>query len=405
MMPYHFYRRGKLRQKFEKSFQDKAVLFKAFQNFLFISSPKLAEITRRLSIQPEALWDKVSKKMQGEVYSWTESQVQEKLADVVSEYQYLDVLNRSMLNNYHSPEEAVKDLKNAFNHMRVAVLAIEPLGLNWYKALVILQQVSENGINHKTVEERASEIDILTEFGSYAWDCIRDSKPVLASILENKQIDCTQQELDTIYSGLKDVSYNASVLNFDKELDAQISKISQSRNRTHLKEKWISISSTESVKEWCSNYGIPLLWIVPKELDKPIHTLMSVQANERTLDQDVVNAINALNNMDTSLLLDKNKAEKEFLKVIGEDYKDIYIENNNIIFTQLKFKLGNDVSTWGASDVHTVQELLKKTKAEKDRQEKLQYAQVNVENMQERELRDKVMAFLKAHPEYCDLFS
>ena len=397
--------RGKLRAKLEKSFQDKFALSKAFQNFLFTSSPELKEITGKLSVQPEALWDKVSKKMQGEVYSWTEPQVQEKLADVVSEYQYLDALNHSMQNSYHSPEEAIKDLRNAFNHMRVAVLAIEPLSLNWYNALAIFQQVAESGINHKTVEERKAEIDILSQYGSYAWDCIKDSKPVLTAILEHRQLDCTQQELDTIFSGLKDVSYNATILQFDKELNTQINKISQSRNRTFLKEKWTTISSTESVKEWCNQFGIPLLWIVPRNLVKPIQTLMSVQAMERTIDQDVVNALNELTNMDSSILVDINKAEKEFLKIIGEDYKDFYLENKKTIFAQLKFKLGNDVSAWGPGDVYTVQKVLKDFKTQKDREEKLANTQLNVENMQERELRDKVKSFLKSHPEYCDNFS
>lgn len=126
---------------------------------------------------------------------------------------------------------------------------------------------------------------------------------------------------------------------------------------------------------------------------------------ERTIDQDVVNALNELTNMDSSILVDINKAEKEFLKIIGEDYKDFYLENKKTIFAQLKFKLGNDVSAWGPGDVYTVQKVLKDFKTQKDREKKLANTQLNVENMQERELRDKVKSFLKSHPEYCDNFS
>ena len=93
------------------------------------------------------------------------------------------------------------------------------------------------------------------------------------------------------------------------------------------------------------------------------------------------------------------------MDVIGEDFQDIFTEKKTELFTQFKFKLGNDVSTWGPGDIVIVQKILKDYKAKKDREEKLQNAQKNVEIMQEKELRDKVKQFLNKHPEYCDNFS
>lgn len=146
--------RGKLRERMTKAFQDKAVVSKAFSAFLFEASSELKEITDKLSVQPEGLRDKVFGVMQNAVYTWTEDQVKEKLVGVVSEYRYLDVLNVTMRNTYNSNEEAIRDLKNAFNHMRVAILAIEPLNLPWYDALVILRRVSQKGITQMSCEER-----------------------------------------------------------------------------------------------------------------------------------------------------------------------------------------------------------------------------------------------------------
>ena len=78
----------------------------AFRSFLFEASPELQQIAEKLSIQPEELGDKLHQTMQGAIYTWTESQVKEKLSDVASEYQYLDTLNNALGKSNHSIEES-----------------------------------------------------------------------------------------------------------------------------------------------------------------------------------------------------------------------------------------------------------------------------------------------------------
>ena len=400
-----FVGRGKLRERMTKAFQDKAVMSKAFSAFLFEFSPELREITEKLSVHPESLRDKVFGVMQDAVYTWKEEDVKKRLNGVVSEYRYLDALNTAMRNTYHSHEEALRDLRNAFNHMRVAILAIEPLQMPWYETLTVLRRVSRFGIDKMTLEERESDIRVLAAYGKSAWECIQNVKPVLQTILEQMQLDCTQEELNSIYSGLKDVSCDATLTQFEKDLETQTNKISQERNRNILLERWKTLSSTETVKEWCNTRGIPLLWIVPDEVAKAISTLISVQKNERTLDQDVQSAIHTLDAMDHSLLLDIEKAEQELMTVIGEEYREIFTEKKKEALTALKLKLGNDISAWTAKSVITMQKTLKGYIKEKAKEEKLQNTQNNVRKMNEDELRDKVASFLSAHPEFCDDFS
>ena len=400
-----FVGRGKLRERMTKAFQDKAVMSKAFSAFLFEFSPELREITEKLSVHPESLRDKVFGVMQDAVYTWKEEDVKKRLNGVVSEYRYLDALNTAMRNTYHSHEEALRDLRNAFNHMRVAILAIEPLQMPWYETLTVLRRVSRFGIDKMTLEERESDIRVLAAYGKSAWECIQNVKPVLQTILEQMQLDCTQEELNSIYSGLKDVSCDATLTQFEKDLETQTNKISQERNRNILLERWKTLSSTETVKEWCNTRGIPLLWIVPDEVAKAISTLISVQKNERTLDQDVQSAIHTLDAMDHSLLLDIEKAEQELMTVIGEEYREIFTEKKKEALTALKLKLGNDISAWTAKSVITMQKTLKSYIKEKAKEEKLQSTQNHVRKMNEGELRDKVASFLSAHPEFCDDFS
>lgn len=256
-----------------------------------------------------------------------------------------------------------------------------------------------------TCDEREADISELREHGTAAWECVKDVKPILSKILENKQIDCTEEELNTIYNGLKDVSCDATLAQFEKELNIQVSRIGQARNRMILIERWRTLSGTETVKAWSNTQGIPLLWVIPKDSAKAILTLISVQNNERTLDQDVINAINVLDSMDHSILTDDKKAEEMFMKAIGDEYHDIYLEKKNEILTDLKLKLGNDVSAWTASDIVNVQKTLKRYKTEKAKKEKLQNTQNSVKIMNDAVLRDKVTSFLNAHPEFCDEFN
>ena len=140
--------------------------------------------------------------------------------------------------------------------MRVAILAIEPLQMPWYETLTVLRRVSRFGIDKMTLEERESDIRVLAAYGKSAWECIQNVKPVLQTILEQMQLDCTQEELNSIYSGLKDVSCDATLTQFEKDLETQTNKISQERNRNILLERWKTLSSTETVKEWCNTRGI-----------------------------------------------------------------------------------------------------------------------------------------------------
>lgn len=396
--------RGKLRERITKAFQDKAVLAKAFSVFLFESSPTLKEITEKLNVHSESLRDKVFGVMQNAIYTWTEDQVCEKLAGVVSEYSYLDALNKSMRKEYHSPEEALKDLKNAFGYLRISILALESLNLPWYEAVTIMHRVSKSGITHMTVEEREADTAVLNEYGTAAWEFILDAKPALVQMLEHKENECTREEIDAIYEGLREVSCEANAAQFDRELNAQLSKITQTRNRTLLKEKWINISSTESVMKWCNDHGYPLLWLVPEDMAEAIRTLIAVQNNKRPIDQDVQSAIAMLDKLDTTILTDNDKAGKLFMEAIDGDYRDIFEEKRDVVIAELKQKLGNDVSKWDVKGLTTVQKTLKRYKSEKAKKEKLQKTKDNVQTMKDTDLRSKVAAFLDAHPEFCDEF-
>ena len=397
--------RGKVRVILGKSFQDKNTMAAAFRTFLFGVSPELKEIATKLAIQPEELSDKIHSVMQGAIYTWTEDQVAEKLADVAREYKYLEAIGNVQGTVYHSIEAAQKDLANLFKFLRISMAAIEQLQAPWFPALQSLHRVSKGNAIHMTAEERQKDIAILAQFGTFAKDCLTDGKPVLSDILSSKQIDCTQDELSAVYAGLKDLTCDTTLTVFEKELQTQIGRISFARNKVTLQETWRSISGIDTIREWCTAHEVPLMWIIPKDLQKSFATLLDVQRKNHTVDTAVVAAINDLRNMDNSILTDNSKIAAVFLAMVGSEYVDIWNAERTALLTKAKMQFGNDMSVWSIADLSALQKILKNALQEKAKKEKLAGAKANVRNMKDSVLRDRVAAFLDAHPEFCDSFA
>lgn len=397
--------RGKVRVILGKSFQDKNIMAAAFRTFLFGISPELQEIATKLAIQPEELSDKIHSVMQGAIYTWTEEQVAEKLADVAGEYKHLEAIGNVQGTVYHSVETAQKDLANLFKFLRIPMAAIEQLQTPWFPALQSLYRISRGNAVHMSTAERQNEIAILAQYGVFAKDCLTDGKPVLSDILSAKQIDCTQDELSAVYAGLKDLSCDTTLTVFEKELKTQIGRISFARNKVILQETWRSIAGIDTVREWCTAHEVPLMWIVPKELQKAFTTLLDVQRKNQTVDTAVVAAINDLRNMDNGILTNDSKIETAFLAMVGSEYVDIWNAERTVLLTKAKMQFGNDMSVWSIADLSALQRILKQAQQEKAKKEKLAGTKANIRNMKDSILRDRVTAFLDAHPEFCDNFA
>ena len=396
--------RGKVRVILQKAFHDKSVLSAAFRKFLFISSPDLESIAIKLSIQPEPLNDKLHQVMQAAIYTWTEDQVKSKLEGVVQEYRYLDTLNSVIGKNCHSIEEARKELRNIFNFFRISMDAIEKLNLHWFEALQILCNVSKDGIAQKSADEQISDINNLRMNGSYAMSALRDGKHVLGLILESKSIECTQEELDAVYSGLKEMSYNSTIGQFESALKHQTDKIQQARNRIILLNKWISLTGKETVKSWCVDHKAPILWIVPKEYFKAIEAVIDTQEGTRLMDSQIKDAIQSLTNLDVDLMTDDKKIEAALIGTIGKEYEDIWRIEKDVLLSKARKINGSNMSRWGFRELISLQHMLKEAQKEKAKKEKLSAAKMSVQNMDDSILRNKVIAFLDKNPEFCDSF-
>lgn len=395
---------GKCRLIIQKAFQDKTVLSSAFRSFLFGTSPDLEAIASKLSLQPEPLSDKLHQVMQGAIYTWTEDQVKEKLGNVVQEYLYLDTLNDVIGKNCNSVEEAQKELGNLFKFFRISSVAVEKLHPTWYPAMKIMHKVSVDGVMHMIADEQIADRVVLKQTGKDAMGALVDAKPVLGQILEARGLEYTPEELSDIYLGLKELTYETGINQFETVLKNQIAKIRQARNRRILLAKWNTLSGEDTVKAWCVTHKVPIRWVIPKEYEKAIVTLIEVQQDKRVLDQHVVEAINVLNTIDVALICDDRVIEEELLSSIGKENKELWREEKEVFLSKARQKLGADMSDWGIHELNTVREMLREKVKEKAKKEKLEAAKTSVQNMAEASLKDRIKNFLERHPEYCDAF-
>ena len=402
--------RGRLRNILAKAFQDRTSMASAFRTFLFQASKELEGITTRLAVQPVELSDKLHTLMPQAIYLWTETQVLEKLPDMVGEYQFLDALDMALGQDYRSIESAKRDIVNLFQHMRISLEAIEALNKSWFPALRIMYDLSQKQgpISREYLE---SSTPVLREYGKLAKDCLESDKAALGDILESdipeiRQEEYTQEELDLIYIGLKDMNCDANLFQFKRALQEQINKIKAARNRKELESLWTSLSRTESVQSWSVTYGVPILWIIPnKALQRAISIVMDIQRGNPALNRSVEEAITELGKIDASLLTDSQKIEAAFLNVIGPEYREIFQQKRQEILSTAKFQIGSDMSVWTASDLGVLQRILKNELRKKAKAEKLALAKNRVGTMDETVLRKCVTTFLEEHPEYCDNFS
>lgn len=388
-----------------KAFQDKAVMSTAFRNFLYSSSPALADVATTLSIQPVDLSDRLHLSMQGEIYTWTEQQVADKLADIVNEYQYLVEVDHVLGQNYRNLEDARKDLANRFKYQRIPFTAVEDIQKPWYPALKALRTLSLGKVAHLTAEERNADAAALRSYGKAANDFLTDSKATLADILDARDVNCTAEELDAIYSGLKSTPFDATLTQFNHLLDQQVARIGQARNRSKLKALWESVTGKESVKAWCDSFSTPIFWVIPKELRKPIHTVIDLQSGITTpRDTEVIAAIDALQNEKARVLTDAQKVYAALYETVGSEYVTYFKVHRPELLAKLKLSHGNDMSTWEAPELSRLQSMMKSAIQQQARQEKLQNTKNEIAEMPVSRLRENIASFLDNHPEYCDEF-
>lgn len=235
--------------------------------------------------------------------------------------------------------------------------------------------------------------------------CDHAANSLLSTFRDARDVNCTAEELDAIYSGLKSTPFDATLTQFNHLLDQQVARIGQARNRSKLKALWESVTGKESVKAWCDSFSTPIFWVIPKELRKPIHTVIDLQSGITTpRDTEVIAAIDALQNEKARVLTDAQKVYAALYETVGSEYVTYFKVHRPELLAKLKLSHGNDMSTWEAPELSRLQSMMKSAIQQQARQEKLQNTKNEIAEMPVSRLRENIASFLDSHPEYCDEF-
>ena len=219
--------------------------------------------------------------------------------------------------------------------------------------------------------------------------------------MEKHGHNCTDEELDGIYSALKAVSYNSPASDFDARIEAQLNKVAYNRNKVRIQELWKAQSDCDSVAEWCDSYAVPIQWVVSDEA-LPHVTILKVVQDGRIADSTALhNATQFFESHTISVLKDKNYIMDRFIAQIGDSYRAAFKASGTVLVSRLKTNknLSSDVYSW-ANKVGEI----RKTVDAFLRDKYCGDAKKKVKTMPEALLRDKVVQLLDENPDLYTLF-
>ena len=99
--------------------------------------------------------------MQGQVSTWTEEQVEEKLAELCVEYRAVAILNDALNVKRKSIKLLGDDIANAFDHMKVPGTVIEKMDYAWVPALQAMRAISTTQWSKIELEDREKYTGLL----------------------------------------------------------------------------------------------------------------------------------------------------------------------------------------------------------------------------------------------------
>ena len=392
---------GTVRKALANLYFDQNTVYDAFSSFISQKCAELPELQKAIGLTNHDLFDAIHQMMQGQVSTWTETQVEEKLSELCIEYRAVAVLNDALNVQRKSIKLLSDDIANAFDHMKVPGTVIEKLDYTWIPALKAMRNISTTQWSKIELADRENYTGLLRTDAQKVWGFVSSSKPILQHYMESRGHNCTDEELDSIYKSLKAVSYNSPAADFDTRIEAQLNKVAYNRNKVRIQELWKEQSGFDSITLWCANYAVPIQWVIGDETLPHITVLKTVQDGKIADNTALHNATQFFETHTVSSLKDRTFIENCFISQIGESYRNAFESYGQVLVSRLKTnnKLTADVYSWA----NKVGEIRKNVDAFL-RDKFCGEAKKKVKSMPEAQLRDKVVQLLDENPDLYTLF-
>ena len=129
---------------------------------------KIIPIKAYYSISQHHLVD-IHQMMQGQVSTWTEAQVEEKLSELCIEYSAVAILNDALNVKRKSIKLLSDDIANAFEHMKVPGTVIEKMDYAWIPALKAMRDISTTQWSKIELADRENYTGLLRTDAQKVW--------------------------------------------------------------------------------------------------------------------------------------------------------------------------------------------------------------------------------------------
>lgn len=393
--------RGAVRKSLTNLYFDQNTVYDAFSSFISQKCGELQSLRAQIGLTNHDLFDAIHQLMQGQVSTWTEAQVEEKLEELCIEYRAVSVLNEALGLKRKSIKQLSDDIANLFDNMKVPGTVIEKLGYAWIPTLKAMRAISVTQWSKIERDTREKYTELLKTDAQKVWGNISAPKPILKKYMENLGHNCTDVELEDIYEALKAVRYESTAADFSTRIEAQLNKVAYNRNKIRIQELWEAQSGFETVQLWCSNFAVPIQWVVSDIEQSHIAVLKTIQDGKLADTVALHNATQYFESHTISSLKDKKYITNCFFAQIGESYRAAFETSSQILVSRLKTNtiLTSNVYTW-ANKVGEIRKTLDAFLRDKYCGD----AKKNVKSMPENILRDKVIELLEQNPDLYTLF-
>jgi hypothetical protein len=392
--------RGQLRQAMTTVLADKTAMLSAFKQFIFSKVKEIETLSKSLDLTAKDIYDALRNYLQDSISAWREEQVAEKLTELAQEFKVIDTIKSEIGVNVKTYRAVQNALNNVFEHMKVPGTVIETLSVSWIPALKLLREISK--VPWADLSNKESVAATLEGNAKIAWEYLSQPKLLLEAVFNARRIIVTEDELEEVYTALKQQTYETPISVFDTKLNALLDNVQYTRDSAKAKKLWYDATGIKSVREWCNNANIPIAWLFDGESIVAIRTIKALQDGQIVEKEALSKAITFLNGSGLAVLKDSAYIADRFFAHIGENYRPAFNTDREILIDRLKTnsKLTSDVYTW-ENKIPEIRAVLDSYLQKKY----LNEAKKRIgSEMSEKELKDIVLQLLDENPELYSYF-
>lgn len=391
--------RGGLKKIMSDTIIDKQTMYAAFKYFVFTQSADLEKFYNSLVLTDKDLFDNLRNYLQSAINTWREDEVKAKLPDLVKELGVIFVLNMALGVTEKTYRSIQTVLNNVLEHMKIPGTVVETLGYSWIPSMKLMRCISKTAWSD--VPTKNDILEALQAGAKAAWEILSQPKIILETVLNKRNVSCSDEEISSIYTDLKPTVYENLEQVFYTTLDKLLESVSYRRNVAEVKRLWNEKSQTNTVRQWCNKANCPIIWLFDSSDVIDVATITMIQ-DDKPVDKNALDsAFSFLKCSDLSILFDSNAIASHFFANIGESYRAAFETDGTTLYARLKTndKLTSDVYSW-PSKIPEIKKVLNDFLKDKHQKE----VKERIKSMPDAELRSDVLRLLENQPELYSYF-